>query len=689
MIKVYQMDVMKALKQMPDESVDMQITSPPYWGLRDYGAGTESIWDGKKDCEHDWDEVIKKGTHGKGFGDEKKITTLQDDTKSNFCSLCGAWKGQLGLEPDFNLFIKHMADIFDEVKRVLKKDGTCWINLSDTYFASGAGTQKNLPEERKSKEIYTLPYLSHKNLQRKKNFGTKLIEEKYRWWLASMIDAEGSIQIHKQERENSVSSYQADISVGMLDREMVEFAHKITGLGSLTLQKRGVWDWGVRGQEAGEIAKLIYPYLKIKKEQAKAIIWLCENTLKKPGKTNGKNTKPENLKFREELFINLRKIHKREIREIGLQEPAISNMNLKAKCLCAIPERFMIEMINRGWILRNKIIWHKPNHMPTSVKDRFANSWEYLFMFSKSKKYYFDLDAVREPHLQASMERSLKPHHSHPDSPYKLQVDGEDMKRFVHPKGKNPDDVIQTPYAVAERNKEIVEYRDLPDPREFAKYINDRRKKQGVTIDEIESRLESQAPHHWFNAESFPSVEDYKWLKDILSLDDKYDKQMTEVFTKPAEKQNNPLGKNPSDSWKDNLRDDERARKAREQGMFTFYSHSKRPKESKFKHAEDVDFWDITTRGYPEAHFAVFPEKLVERPIKTTKKDAIIMDIFAGSGTTLKVARRLGRDSIGIEIKPEYCELIKKRLFNGNQPLFEDFRLIKSAEKKANQKVEK
>ena len=114
------MDVMKALKQMPDESVDMQITSPPYWGLRDYGEGTENIWDGDENCEHEWNEIIKKATHGKGFGDEKSIVTLQDDTKSNFCSKCGAWKGQLGLEPDFNLYIKHLADVFDEVKRDLK-----------------------------------------------------------------------------------------------------------------------------------------------------------------------------------------------------------------------------------------------------------------------------------------------------------------------------------------------------------------------------------------------------------------------------------------------------------------------------------------------------------------------------------------------------------------------------------------
>jgi DNA modification methylase len=51
----------------------------------------------------------------------------------------------------------------------------------------------------------------------------------------------------------------------------------------------------------------------------------------------------------------------------------------------------------QGWILRNVIIWHKPNHLPESVKDRFARAYEPIFMFVKSKKYFFNLDAVREP----------------------------------------------------------------------------------------------------------------------------------------------------------------------------------------------------------------------------------------------------------------------------------------------------
>ena len=72
------------------------------------------------------------------------------------------------------------------------------------------------------------------------------------------------------------------------------------------------------------------------------------------------------------------------------------NMDYKDKCLTMIPQRFAIEMVDRGWILRNVIIWHKPNCMPSSVKDRFTVDFEYIFYFSKKKKYYFETQ--REPH---------------------------------------------------------------------------------------------------------------------------------------------------------------------------------------------------------------------------------------------------------------------------------------------------
>ena len=75
--------------------------------------------------------------------------------------------------------------------------------------------------------------------------------------------------------------------------------------------------------------------------------------------------------------------------DIGKQPQAKDN-NYQVKCLYCIPDRFKIAMIDNGWICRNEIIWHKPNAMPQSVKDRFTDDYEKIFLFSKNKKYYFE-----------------------------------------------------------------------------------------------------------------------------------------------------------------------------------------------------------------------------------------------------------------------------------------------------------
>lgn len=73
----------------------------------------------------------------------------------------------------------------------------------------------------------------------------------------------------------------------------------------------------------------------------------------------------------------------------------------RKKSLVGIPAMFMIEMINRGWILRNKIIWQKTNVMPESVKDRFTNDYEEVFFFTKKEKYFFN--KLYEPYAKKTL----------------------------------------------------------------------------------------------------------------------------------------------------------------------------------------------------------------------------------------------------------------------------------------------
>lgn len=75
------------------------------------------------------------------------------------------------------------------------------------------------------------------------------------------------------------------------------------------------------------------------------------------------------------------------------------------KCLLLIPHRFAIGCIDRGWIVRNDIIWAKRNGMPEAVTDRFSKKHEYFFFMVKSEKYYFDLDSVREKQKDVSINR--------------------------------------------------------------------------------------------------------------------------------------------------------------------------------------------------------------------------------------------------------------------------------------------
>ena len=141
--KIYKGNCLDVLKTFPDESVDMCITSPPYWGLRAYGTNP-IIWDDDGLCEHEWgDDLLHptRGNRGEAVESRHESAGIKQPlvTDSNLCSKCGAWRGELGLEPDFNLFIKHLCDIFDEVKRVLKPHGSCWVNLGDTYYTKSGG----------------------------------------------------------------------------------------------------------------------------------------------------------------------------------------------------------------------------------------------------------------------------------------------------------------------------------------------------------------------------------------------------------------------------------------------------------------------------------------------------------------------------------------------------------------------
>lgn len=115
---------------------------------------------------------------------------------------------------------------------------------------------------------------------------------------------------------------------------------------------------------------------------------------------------------------------------------------LPNKSLCLIPHRFAIGCIDRGWIVRNDIIWAKRNGMPESVVDRFSKKHEYFFFMVKSEKYYFNLDAVRSKHIHANDKRNNGERHIYKDGVKSLNNDmlATNAVSF-NPLGKNPGSV--------------------------------------------------------------------------------------------------------------------------------------------------------------------------------------------------------------------------------------------------------
>jgi len=132
----------------------------------------------------------------------------------------------------------------------------------------------------------------------------------------------------------------------------------------------------------------------------------------------------------------------------------------------------------------------------------------------------------------------------------------------------------------------------------------------------------NSTPHHWFEKNgSYPTREDWIKVKEIFKFDDTYDDRMTTLYAKPAEKMNDPAGKNPG------------------------------------------DIFFINPKPFIEAHFATFPMELPERIIKCAcPPGGVVFDPFMGSGTVALAALKNNRKWLGIELNSEYVKIIRKRL---------------------------
>lgn len=256
----------------------------------------------------------------------------------------------------------------------------------------------------------------------------------------------------------------------------------------------------------------------------------------------------------------------------------------------------------------------------------------------KNKKYYFETqyeNLSQSSFNDKRKDKGLVPHKKGKSFDIKL-IQGKTKEQKL-----TKQDLVGNPtytgfnkrykenqYSVQPREKEFIEYRDLPVISELSKALNEERKRLKFTIEDVELNLDSQSPHHWFNAESYPSAEDWNKLKEIGFRITQFDNQMTDVFKKSSEKRYAIMG--------------------------TSISSCGRNKRA---------VWKITTKPFKESHFAVYPEELCETPIRAgCPEGGIVLDPFFGAGTTGLVALKQNKQFIGIELNEKYIEIAKRRL---------------------------
>ena len=175
MITIKTGDCRDVLKEIPDQTFNCVVTSPPYWGLRDYNTGT---WEGgDPNCPHKRLSKISKDTSTGHLAMHNQGDVVGDAIYKKKCPLCGAVRKdkQIGLEESPHDYVKNMVNIFKEIKRVLRDDGTVWLNLGDTYssYKDSKSVSQTVAKGTLSEEAHIMETNHSRNMHLLKRAGFK------------------------------------------------------------------------------------------------------------------------------------------------------------------------------------------------------------------------------------------------------------------------------------------------------------------------------------------------------------------------------------------------------------------------------------------------------------------------------------------------------------------------------------
>ena len=565
-------DALEVLEGVPSESVNCCVTSPPYWGLRNYHVA-----------------------------------------------------GQLGLERTPEEFVARLVEVFREVRRVLRRDGVLFLNLGDSYARPvekgqrGTGTPQammtDVPPGLKPKDLAGIPWLVAKALQSPYYTG-RIKSERDRVWMAAILDGEGTICGFTHERQDHTETHHSirtgvhlfvtNSAMAMLDEcqriwpaSQCEHGNPGEGhLGNLPTER-----WIVQGVDnRTQFIREIYPYLIVKKKQAIAAYTLLE--MMADAKHLGKTPERHEVWEKRARLVEV-------MSDLNHQRP------VDLPDWCSEPP----SVLEPGWYLRSDIIWHKPNPMPESVTDRPTKAHEYIFLLAKSGTPQFWVHRDKPYAECAATQRTLPaPDYrwsDHANEEAETDVEPPDWRTERLASGKQrwgrvnlwrgydyyyDAGLIQEPFAT--------------DPKENypARAHITGRGTQGFAADRGNDRDKSGG---------FPPRRRRKGSGNLAR----------KLADDTSSRLNTHLG----------------------YAMPYFYAeHEGRNRRS---------VWTVTTKAFKGAHFATFPTKLIEPMILAgCPPGGLVLDCFSGAGTTGLVALRNGRNFLGIELNPDYCEMANKRI---------------------------
>jgi site-specific DNA-methyltransferase (adenine-specific) len=305
---------------------------------------------------------------------------------------------------------------------------------------------------------------------------------------------------------------------------------------------------------------------------------------------------------RDDMGVGISTISQRQVMASQRKAKASTHTEYKPKDLMGMPWRLAFALQDDGWYLRQDIIWHKPNPMPESTRDRCTKAHEYIFLLSKSRRYHCDMQAIREP-------ANLTGKGSANGFRGGAYVNGSTFDNAEGGSRTSPGNTVPPT-----KLNNGVGWGHGSDAKS--------RNRQRVTVPTGWDTSTGDGGHGVFHKEGAERAR-----RDSFKREDSKREQVIPGQNKGTH------------------------RPDREESTWDTATRNKR------------SVWTVATHSFKDAHFATFPPDLI-RPcvLAGSPRGGLVLDPFGGAGTTAVVAMQEGRKSVLCELNPEYAAMAERRI---------------------------